>query len=387
MVRASKKSSGGALELAPLAATGLLLTAEEIYRNMLAADKRRSAVPRRYRGGDGEPTGFVAPPPPSMVGPATGGARKKAPARRKQKGGDYASVMEGFANAEDEVKKMQAIASENESTTHGGAAARKKAPARRKQKGGDYASVMEGFAAMQEDLKKLQANPNYPTETIDGGAARKKKAPARHKQKGGDYASVMEGFTSPADMQRKAEVANPNYPTGDGVPAPVPMEGGARKKRGGSKEEREREQEREDRERELEGGARKKRGGSKEEREREDREREDREREREGGAKKKRAHRKQKGGFFEGFATEDDAKKPSATPSGGNTPAAEDMGAKDAPTTDSSLEPADVPSSSQDGGARKRKAGAKRPAKKGGAAIPGFADQFEALTRQAMGSF
>ena len=359
MVRASKKSSGGALELAPLAATGLLLTAEEIYRNMLAADKRRSAVPRRYRGGDGEPTGFVAPPPPSSVGPATGGARKKAPARRKQKGGDYASVMEGFADAQEEVKKMQAIASENESATHGGAAARKKAPARRKQKGGDYASVMEGFAAMQEDLKKLQANPNYPTETIDGGAARKKKAPARRKQKGGDYASVMEGFTSPADMQRKAEVANPNYPTGDGVPAPVPMEGGAKKKRGGSKEERERE----------------------------DREREDREREREGGAKKKRVPRKQKGGFFEGFATEDDAKKPSATPSGGNIPAAEDMGAKDAPTTDSSLEPADVPGPSQDGGARKRKAAAKRPAKKGGAAIPGFADQFEALTRQAMGSF
>ena len=243
---AKKAAKGGALEIAPIAATGLLLAAQKMYKDMMAEEAKRPASAakrtRKARRGGLGPNGEPDAEEPGADGPVMAasaadrvtsysipaeGDDEAAPAAEEQAAAveDAPAAMEAAPAA---VEGAQAAAAEQAAAAQ--AAAVKDAPA---AEGAPVAPAAEAASnpTLVEAAVTVIKNMNDKDKAdldnklaMEGGAKKARKSSAKPRTKRGGSAGIF-GAELPAMAGGSEKLS-----------MPAPLAGGAKKKKRGGGE-------------------------------------------------------------------------------------------------------------------------------------------------------
>jgi len=232
---AKKAAKGGALEIAPIAATGLLLAAQKMYKDMMAEEAKRPASAakrtRKARRGGLGPNGEPDAEEPGADGPVMAasaadrvtsysipaeGDDEAAPAAEEQAAAveDAPAAMEAAPAA---VEGAQAAAAEQAAAAQ--AAAVKDAPA---AEAASNPTLVEAAVTVIKNMNDKDKADLDNKLAMEGGAKKARKSSAKPRTKRGGSAGIF-GAELPAMAGGSEKLS-----------MPAPLAGGAKKKtRGG----------------------------------------------------------------------------------------------------------------------------------------------------------
>jgi hypothetical protein len=243
---AKKAAKGGALEIAPIAATGLLLAAQKMYKDMMAEEAKRPASAakrtRKARRGGLGPNGEPDAEEPGADGPVMAasaadrvtsysipaeGDDEAAPAAEEQAAAveDAPAAMEAAPAA---VEGAQAAAAEQAAAAQ--AAAVKDAPAAEAASNPTLVEAAVTVIKNMNDKDKADLDNKLAKADLDnklameGGAKKARKSSAKPRTKRGGSAGIF-GAELPAMAGGSEKLS-----------MPAPLAGGAKKKKRGGGE-------------------------------------------------------------------------------------------------------------------------------------------------------
>jgi len=234
---AKKAAKGGALEIAPIAATGLLLAAQKMYKDMMAEEAKRPASAakrtRKARRGGLGPNGEPDAEEPGADGPVMAasaadrvtsysipaeGDDEAAPAAEEQAAAveDAPAAMEAAPAA---VEGAQAAAAEQAAAAQ--AAAVKDAPA---AEAASNPTLVEAAVTVIKNMNDKDKADLDNKLAMEGGAKKARKSSAKPRTKRGGSAGIF-GAELPAMAGGSEKLS-----------MPAPLAGGAKKKKRGGGE-------------------------------------------------------------------------------------------------------------------------------------------------------